>query len=243
MERAFTPDELLDRWEDQREIKNLMGRYANWIILNKVHEILDLYWSKEKDDICYGVNDGFYSGREALKNYYQAIYDGNVKKAHILRDIFPERLGDKSEEELYGIGPFIMKPLGSPYIEIAADGETAKGLWHSQGSYAEIGSAGPVSYWTWGYFAVDFVREGEDWKIWHMQYVEDINCPCGQNWGKNEEPYPDLPEFAELKDFRLPEPNVPVTLREYYTPRRRHTPAPRLPEAYTTFSETFSYGV
>ena len=62
---AFTTEQLMDRWEDQRDIKNLMGIYANYIILNKDADVVADLWS-QRGDLCYGVNDGWYAGREAV---------------------------------------------------------------------------------------------------------------------------------------------------------------------------------
>ncbi len=81
-----------------------------------------------------------------------------------------------------------MEPLYSPLIEVAGDGQTAKGLWSCLGAHNEVGGAGPVANWTWGYFAADFVKEGDGWKIWHLQYLNDVDCICGQSWGKPQQP-------------------------------------------------------
>ncbi len=52
-----------------------------------------------------------------------------------------------------------------------------------------------------------------------------------------------MTEFAEMKEFSMPEYTVQTTVRETYSAARTLTPSPRIPEAYSTFSETFSYGV
>lgn len=237
----FTTEQLTQRWENQRAIKNLMGKYANCVILNWEGEIYDRFWS-QKADICLGFNDGWYQGPEAVSAYYRAVRDRNALVASLLQKRFPEQLGGQSEEEIYGIGPFKVRPMACPVIEVAADGQTAKGLWFCQGAYNNVETCGPVAHWTWGYFAVDFVRE-DRWKIWHMQYVNDVDCICGQSWGKPARPLPDLPEFAPLADFHLPEYTVKTALRELYTPNRPLTETPRIPEAYDTFANTFSYGL
>ena len=76
-----------------------------------------------------------------------------------------------------------------------------------------------------------------------MLCVNDIDSPCGQSWGKPVTPYPDLPEFEELREFNIPEPNVQAVVREMYSPSRPYTPAPLIPKAYRTFADTFSYGI
>jgi hypothetical protein len=237
----FTTEELTQRWEDQRYIKNLMGKYANCAILNREGDVFGSFWSAA-GDISLAFNDGWYVGQEAVKSYYDACVKRNALVASLMQKRFPEKLGKLSEDEVYGIGPFKVKPMASPIIEIAGDGKTAKGLWICQGAYNEVEPAGPVAHWTWGYFAVDFIREGDGWKIWHMQYLNDVDSICGQSWGKPQKPYPDLPEFAPLKDFSYPTYTKAETLREYYTPARPVTQAPRIPEPYNTFADTFSYG-
>lgn len=238
----FTTEQLVTRWEDQRALKNLMGKYANCVILNREEVIFEKFWSS-KDDSCLAFNDGAYIGPDAIKAYYQAESDRTRLVGKLLQKRFPEELGQLSDEELYGVGPFKVRPLASPVIEIAGDGETAKGLWHCQGAYNEVETAGPVAYWTWGYFAVDFIKEGDDWKIWHLQYVNDIDSVCGQSWGKPVTPYPDLPEFAELGEFKYPEYSKKVTVRELYSPTRPLTKTPEIPQPYDTFADTFSYAI
>jgi hypothetical protein len=238
----FTLEQQTQRWEDQREIKNLMGKYANLILLNREGEIYDRFWS-QSEDACLGFNDGYYVGAQAVAGYYKAAEERNLLVAKTLQAKFPEQLGDKSDEEIYGIGPFKVQPLYNPVIEVAADGKTAKGLWSCQGAHNEVGGAGPVANWTCGYFAADFVRTADGWKIWHLLYVNDVDCICGQSWGKPQQPYPDLPEFADVAAFSYPPYTVEKEVRPLYTPDRPLTLTPEIPVPYSTFAETFSYGI
>lgn len=238
----FSTEQLVQRWEDQREIKNLMGKYANCLILNREQDIFDMFWAG-REDICLGFNDGWYAGRDAVRDYYGACVRRSALVAKILKEHFPEQLGGLSDEEMYGRGPFKIKPISSPVIEVATDGKTAKGLWHCNGSYNDVEGCGPVAHWTWGYYAVDFVREDEGWKIWHMSYTNDIDCIGGQSWGKPARALPEIDVFAPLKEFRYPEYTVRMTVRVLYSPERPHTDAPAIPEAYDTFANTFSYGI
>ena len=237
----MTLEFLVERWEDQRTIKNLMGKYVNCLLLNRQGEIFDSFFSK-KADVCLTFNDGSYVGPEAIRGYFDAIVARNLLSAQLLQKRLPEKLGSKSDEEIYGIGPFHVKPLTAPVIEVAEDGETAKGLWFCQGAYNDVETCGPVANWTWGYFAADFVRTEDGWKIWHLSYTNDVDCICGQSWGKNVTPYPEDDAFAPLKDFELPPYTVTETVRPLYSVDRPLTGAPRIPEPYDTFANTFSYG-
>jgi hypothetical protein len=238
----YSAEEMVSRWEDQREIKNLMGKYANCIILNREGEIFELFWAAENENICLAFNDGYYKGSRDVSAYYQAVYERNALVSRILRDAFPEKLGGMSDEEINGIGPFKVKPMACPVIEIAQDGKTAKGLWYCQGACNEVGAAGPVAYWTWGFFAVDFIKQGKQWRILHLQHVNDVDSLCGQSWGKPQKEYPQLPEFAPLGEFEYPEYTKAITIRTPYRADRPLVPAPKMPQPYKTFNDTFSYG-
>lgn len=239
---GYSTEQLTDCWEHQREIKNLMGRYVNDLMLNRDGELFSKYWAQQAEDVCLGLNDGWYLGADEVKRYYGACADriGAVNKT--LREIFPEQLGGMTEAETYGVGTFRVNPLTSAVIEVAADGDTAKGLWCCFGSKAETGTCGPTSAWLCGYYAADFRWENDAWKIWHMQYLLDVDCTCGQSWGTAVEAYDERPEFAALKNAALPEPTEKTELRRLYTPERPLAETPRLPEPYETFCETFSYG-
>ena len=238
----WTPEQVMDRWEALRAVKNLMGKYVNCLLLNRQGEIWDLFWSRTKEDVSLGLNNGYYTGPAAVAGYYGAMAVGNMKKAKLLQRALPEQLGTLTDRELYGVGPFHVHPLGSPVIEVAEDGRTAKGIWHCMGAYADVKEEGPTSSWLWGYYAGDFILEDGSWRIWHLLYLRDVDRTCGQSWGEDAAVPEALPEFEELSGFSLPAPTVEKDLRELYSPRRPFTAPPRIPEPYTTFADTFSYG-
>ena len=237
----LSAEELIGIWEERREIKNLMGRYAVSFLLKKEKTMFQDFWST-REDVSIGLNDGWYVGREAVAGWFAAIDRATALKAKLLKEDLPDKLANEDDAKLYGIGDFDVKPLGTPVIELADDLKTAKGVWYSQGSKADVTESGPVSYWTFGVFAVDFVHENGAWKIWHLQYLEDIKCLCGGSWAEPEKPFPEVPAYAALKDCKLPEPTIKVKLWEYYTPSRPLGKLPPLPVPYSTFAETFSYG-
>ena len=242
MKKTFTPEELLTRWEARREIQNIMGKLSQSYVMVEEPLSYQRWWS-QRDDVCLGVNDGWYKGKDAVKGYYDAL-DAKIRLAtDIIVKTFPEKLAGKSKEELYGVGHQGIKPIDTFVIEIAGDGQTAKGIWSLHGTYADMTPSGPVSYWDWGYWCVDFILEDGAWKIWHMQDLKDINNPSGGDWAAEPLTFPEDANFAPLKDFAFPAPNVPATLREAYYVGRPFTETPPLPEPYETFAETFSYGM
>ena len=234
--------QLTERFEDRREIKNIMGKYVTSCLLCKEDTIVDSLFCS-RDDITLGFNNGYYVGRDAVKGYFAAVCEATAKKSKCLQKIFPDKLGQLSDEELYGVGPFKAEPLTSCYVQIADDMQTAKAIWMCEGSITDITAKGPITSWVWGYYAADFIKEDGQMKLWHVLRAEDTNCPNGVDWSMPNNPYPDLPEFAELADIKLPEPTVKENVYEYYSADRKGAVTPRIPEPYTTFAETFSYGV
>ena len=235
-------EQRTERFEDRREIKNLMGKYVTSNLLCREDTLVDTLFAN-RDDISVGFNNGYYVGREAVKGYYDAVCQATAKKSKCLQKIFPEQLGGLSDEALYGVGPFKAEPLTSFYMQEAEDLQTAKAIWMVEGSITDITEKGPITSWVWGYYAADFIKEDGQMKIWHLLHVEETNCPNGVDWGDPRNDYPELPEFAELKEIQLPAPNRPEKVWETFTPARGPMGTPRLPEPYTTFAETFSYGV
>ena len=240
---AFTCEQLVGRWEDQRDLKNLMGKVCFTILLKQEDRMVEQFWSR-REDICLGRNYGWYVGREAVRGYYDAVYAHTAYYTDFMKKAFPDRMEKLSEEEQFGAGSMDVRPMSTPVIEIASDGGTAKGIWYSRGTYNDVTPQGPLSWWELAVYACDFIREDGVWKIWHMQNLTDIHVPGGRSWGvKDPEPFPDLPEFAGAEPFVEPAPNRPETLYTAYYPGRPFQKLPEPPVPYETFSETFSYGV
>ncbi len=237
-----TIEQQITAWEAQRAVKNLMGKYVNTLLLNRDFNVFDSFWAGE-EDVCLGFNEGWYRGPAAVRAYYDACTERNKLVAEVLQKHFPEKLGDKSPEEIYGIGTMKIYPLYTPVIEVADDNKTAKGLWSCMGSHCDVDPVGPLARYLWGYYAADFINEGGSWKIWHLQFVHDIDGVVGENWGAPEPEYPELPEFAPLKEFAYPAFTEKETLRSAYSPNKIPDKTPRIPEPYATFAETFSYAV
>lgn len=241
MEKQTELDRLADRWYDRREIVNLAGKFVTSILLKRESEIFDRFWTKQ-GDACLSFNDGSYQGSAAVENYFRTMAENTAVMSQLLKEMFPEELGNKSDEELYGVGQLRGLPITTPVIELAEDGETAKGIWHIQGSDNGLTEYGPLSYWTLGFLAIDFRREDGQWKLWHVFHGEDVVAPMGESWLKPKERTP-LPEYAAVAQLKKPPYNVVRVNHVPYSAQRPFTAPPRLPEPYVTFAETFSYGV
>ena len=237
--KAFTAEHLLTRWEIRREVQNIMGKYSQSYCI-KQEGALPRFWSK-REDISLGLNNGYYIGQKAVFGYYAAIEAETKLASRLIAQRFPQKLEDKSEEELFGVGQISYRPIDTPVIEVADDLQSAKGLWVVRGLVEKITTAGPVSFWDFSYWAVDFILEDGAWKILHMLDLSEVNARQGTDL-LHEPPLPEDPAFAEMASISIPEPTKPCMLRETYRADRPFTPSPRVPEPYHTLAETFSYG-
>ena len=101
----LSAEELVGRWEERREIKNLMGRYAVSFLLKKEASMFADFWAA-REDVCMGLNDGWYVGREAIANWFAAIDRATALKAELLKADLPDKLEGQDLKDLYGIGDF-----------------------------------------------------------------------------------------------------------------------------------------
>lgn len=241
MAKQFTVDELADRWYDRREIVNLAGKFVTSILLKREGQIFERFWTRG-DDACLSFNDGSYCGSQAVRHYFAVMAENTGAMSRIMRDTFPDELGSLSDDQIFGVGQLRALPITTPVIEIAEDGQTAKGIWHIQGSDNGLTVYGPLSYWTLGFLAIDFRLEQGDWKLWHVLHAEDVVAPMGESW-LQPKPRVEKAEFSQIAQLKKPAYSVKRQNYIPYAPDRPFTAPPRLPEPYATFADTFSYGI
>ena len=222
---------MADVVEDTTAIANIMGAFT-FLNCYKQHKRQFENWSHNEPTIT--LNDGKYVGYEAVKAFFVDYHEAQTRWANeTMRKLFPEELGDKSDEEIWAVGSNTVLNFTTPLIEVAFDGQTAKGMWYVYGSTTEVYSTGPKAAWNFGRCAVDFVKEDGVWKILHMTMFTDIQCPVGGNWGKDKM-YPH-------EGVEIPEPTVKEHYYTGYGEDFLSLVEPPLPEPYDTFANTFSY--
>jgi hypothetical protein len=243
---GLTVEQMVQRVYDVHQCENVMGRHVWFHAAAKHHEELDAIWVKKTPDPHFAQNQGYYIGMESLRHYYGDI---NLvmqrKQLEALNKRYPDL---EVTEENMGAGLFQIHPLTTQIIEVAEDGETAKGIWYSPGAVGGANMEGEVGMlWMWERYAVDFAKEDGEWKIWHLHTYTDFGTPVGTSWvdsttdsmvgtglGGGEDDNP-------MAAFGLPKPDREVVEYHAYSFRRPPQMLPRMPEPYRTFSETFSY--
>ena len=244
MPKDYSAEELTSRWEDIREIENLIGRRAFYTMLGDPDKIWRELWCKKAPNPSMGFNHGYYQGYHAVEGWFQARKDYITLQTELVKTAFPDKLGGKTLQDILNVGNLNCENVSTPLIELAGDGQTAKGLWYVMGTDLEVGPSGQESSYSWGRLGVDFVKEDGAWKIWHTVFAQDLLTPTGESWSQPEHPEkPADPRFAQLQGFRFPKPNVPMLIHERFHSERVLAAFPPLPVPYDTFGDTFSYGV
>jgi hypothetical protein len=231
----------LQKAKDILEIQNVMSMHEYYHGAGKHQEELDAIWAQHAADVAFeeAAVHGRYVGLEAVRGFNVEFF-GRFFKLMLeeARKIFPQ-LKDEPEDEL-PFGVQILHTLTTPVIEVAEDGETAKGVWLSPGHVTFPMNGRLQAYWHWDRYAVDFIKEEGKWKIWHLFVGKDFTTPYEKSWVNSVLDSESPPQLEEAPGF--PKPNA-KSLHSYseYSPFKVAEYKPRPPEPYRTFSETFSY--
>lgn len=232
--RTYTDEELMQRAWDVHEIKNLMGRHAYYHAYNLHEQELEELWVKEPEHqktASFGQNWGYQVGMEQIRRNY-VEYNAKFHQED-LDALCARRPEVENKPENLGAGTMVIHALTTPYIEIAGDGKTAQGLWYSPGQITTLGENGPEGAHIYERYGVDFIREADGWKIWHLFIGTDFILPAGADMTKQpvDQPAPDV-----AGEFELTYP------MEAYTSRYNYAHYPDIPEPYETFDQTISNG-
>ncbi len=153
---AQTPVSRLERAADALEISNIMGRYSIYIVANQWAEIGDMFALDEPD----------------VRQNVPAFMEGPaVRKYFATRDAQEIRDGEMHQHSFL-----------APVIEVAGDGQTAKGVWDSPG--IDVGAGDRMANWAWVRYAIDFKKVKGEWKIWHMKVLPVWRAPYGPAWSE-----------------------------------------------------------
>jgi hypothetical protein len=195
--------ERVQRLEDQLEIQKLQSKYAHYLFTQKFDRIVDECFAKRLPDVSVEFSDsGVYRGLDNVRALYQAFM---------------------ATKNIPGF--FILHMLVNPYIEIAADGLSARSHWLSPGAAGSAGSA----TWIWGPYYVDYVKEDGFWRIAHSNLAPLFRNRYEVSWAEAK-------DHGSVRGPLAVQPNEPSTLYRPYNEVKNEPDIfkhhPRLPEPY-----------
>ena len=244
--KKLTPEKQIERWEDRRDIKNLMGRYAYDCLIKNEKAIYESHWS-QREDVCLMYPWGTYKGAKAVRGFYAAVDRYNTERAGWYRELMPEQTAKFTEEELYGIGSYHGMHLTTPCIVVADDGNTAQAIYWCHDVADVMCEAGSVNKWSLGLLFIDLVYENDAWKLWHLRCAYEVDGPHGKPFGTEftlpGEPIPYLTEKLQAAKNWFTKPNDPTPSHETYYIGRKKPDFPPCPKPYETWNDRQSYGI
>lgn len=242
---------VAERAFEMLQVQNVYSKHAYY------HAYPHLY-CQELEDIWVDENgpnaetatwtnpQGIQVGMALIKeNYCTNNMESLKQNLEKISKIYPEI--ENIPENIGAGSAYTIHTQTTPIIEVAGDGKTAKGLWYSPGistnAVFKNGKVETGGNWFFEKYAVDFIKEDGEWKIWHIGMYYDPTPPTWGAMGEMmAEPQPGedaeepAPSAGGLK-MTKPNPNP----YESWTPKSVLKLEPRFPEPYYTFSETFSY--
>lgn len=192
----------LERVEAIQEIEKLQSRYCHYLLKHEYDRIVDDCFAHDTDDVSVEFSDsGMYRGQEKVRRLYSEF--------NALKDM---------------PGFFILHMTVNPYIEVAADGLSAKSSWLSPGCSGRSES----STWIWGVFYVDYVKERGRWRIQHTNFSPIFRNKYEVSWAKAE-------DHGTVRTFSFP-PDAPPSIYRPYSELKRQpnifSHHPKLPEPF-----------
>lgn len=239
-EQVAAATRLARKAADRGELENLFSRYMHLHNAFEDEQIIPLWVREGTPGIrARYTNAGRYTTWESVTRYHRG--------------------------RPAPVGKLILHTTTTPVIEVAGDGETAKGVWLMAGTESGLTdpevakdspdfmySPGEVlgkkvwAHWVWCRYAIDFLRQDGEWRIWKLRCYELARAPFEENWvsfgEKNQDAFDlDLMYFGEDgKPVFMPPADEPVQDETHpYSPAtvQRLEPAP--PAPYDTFTDTF----
>ena len=236
---SYTDEEMVQRAWDREQIADTVGRFVHDWAAGDVESVVDELWVAEPEhqkDASFGVNTGFFVGIDEVrrhlveerKNAWQQTLDEFISAC-------PDR--NYTQQDL-GLGTARTRSCTTPLYYIANDGKTARYLGYDLGMSAKGHPDGSVEgFHEIGLLFVEFVREGDRYKIWHVVEEHDFSIESGRD-------YNDFPvRITDPADPHKKEYGAPTLVKEVYDETFGweylfHD----MPKPYKTYDEDEGYG-
>lgn len=241
-EKIYTNDELVARIIDREEIQEVMAKRAYYAANERRRKEINELWVQTPAYIktaSYGKNWGYYVGLEQVISYYVVAHEENMYRC--LEKYHQADGAVSADRENLGYGCMSIMPINTPLIEIAENGQTARGLWYCIGQVTMGSPNGDAAgKWICQRIAVDFVKENDQWKIWHLVEVIDIVNEGGECY--EDQPVLPTEENDPLRGAKEEFGEPTVAMLTHDGTFNWWDNYPPMPEAYYSYQTEQSYG-
>ena len=174
----------VERAESVRAVKRVQETYAQYSQFGLWTEMAALF--ADNAQLSYGK--GSAQGRQAIQHYFLTTFG----------------------EGTHGLKPgglhtqMVLRPL----INVAADGQSAKGRWWE---FSMTGQYGMKAEWAAGIFENEYVRVRGVWKISRMRYNPMFAGPYATGWRNVDEDQKIVPYHFTPDETGIPIPDLPAS--------------------------------
>jgi len=244
----MTISQLIDRAEAAVECEKVMSRHVYYHAGGIHRQEIEEFWVKGEKCTWAHAFGQFGNKSNYILNYAdnqerdcREVFDEVVK-------IYPEIADPKRVPDYRAICEEAMHFTVSPIIEVAEDGQTAKGLFYTPGVI--FSTLNPEEaregMWMWERYGADFVKEDGKWVYQNLKVCPDLsNQMDTPDWPVAPKPRMAPPPPEEGEEAPAPAPKHDVTWPGplYYslTPTQTPQEVPFIPVPYRTFAETYDY--
>jgi len=216
-ERLAKLEHELERAKAINEINNLCGKIQWLHTNNKQQEIPVLFAKKAKDVRISWGSVGSWEGQ------------ANIQKP-----------GKTFTSHDPGLCPLHF--MANSIIEVAADGQTAKGVWIASGVVAmkDRKTGLPNAQWEFNRYGCDFIKEDGKWWIYHWHVFDLFGGPWHGDFADQFKPREGMPEGGMRMPDELKPDYPPMALDGKYDPNGQFPYLP-YPEPYETFEPHMMY--
>ena len=203
-----------DRLTGGKKCRNLMGKYGFYFSAFRFKDVAELF--ARRDDSIMVMPWGIYEGYDSIyRCYVEEMGDRNITGA-----------------EDFLKGKMFLREFNTEILKVAGDGQTARAFYISLGHDGYMKENGyPQSDWVWAKYAVEFIKEKDEWKIWKMRVIPVFTCTFEEPWCVN----------PTYRGFEFPgvKPDHPLTEPLWHWTVDGSYPAdePELPYDYETYSD------
>ncbi|HHD7495671.1 TPA: nuclear transport factor 2 family protein [Klebsiella oxytoca] len=163
--------EKIEKVIDIHKLSNLQGRYIYYLQSHDYDSIISLFSSDS--DVTVEMDDlGYFVGREKVVDVFLKV----------LKPLYTTT------------GAMALHMITTPVIEIEDDGLHAWGMFHSFGcntqpdfvAQGEPAQSAPelLAMWQQGKYFVEYIKEGEEWKILKFRWYTNFRTSFDKGWVK-----------------------------------------------------------
>lgn len=200
-------------------VQNLIGRYGFYHLANMFADerYAGLFANGDPGLKIQLSSRGIWEGPDAAKRMLHS-YDELTQSA---------RAGGMS-----------FHPAASPVIEVAGDGETARGVWLSPGAEGGVVGGQAQAAWVFVKYCADFKKVNGEWRIWHMLAHGVLVTPYDKPWTEGQRPALPPKEAAAVQQLPPDRPSNPPS--DLYTTHTEQKLVPEPPLPYETWDDAMS---